>query len=642
MSDNLFLVNAPAGSGKTTYIKKSVIEHSSSFPNDNILCITFTNRAADELSSGIKSDNIFISTIHTFIHETVKPFFKHPSFIDLYFEVYTEEIIARIDNVAEKAHIAESNQKYIEENGTLDIETIKNNVSELFYNELQYNSLYKGGLSHDDLLSFTKLAFDRFPILGIRLSSKFQLVFVDEYQDTSQYALKIIYNTFKNTTTQVYFFGDKMQRIYNNYDNSFESDFELMNKSISLETNYRSSPQIVSILNKLYNDERNLQTSSSTHNNSSSHPPRVFLTSAINDKVSIELSNEPNALQLYLPNQKKFETIGAGELYREINKLDAYKFGAKVRASEILITNAEDNRDPLLKILYLLLEINDLYLVNNLGGVLQIIRNNQDVFIDANVLFSGHRSKYALAVIFDEINNILSNPNKLIKDLLDYVRNSSVMSEDYAEKCFEDDLYSDVLNLNITELVAIRDLKTLSNVSTQHGVKGESHDSVFFIAEDSSALSVQMYAFFELLCKTEVSLSIMEDFHFKYNEMIEKFENDHIKINELNRNNYQEYCSALSVLSAEIGHAFSDNEIFINLYKVDYTQYNLEPKVTKAKKCFKSSKSLSCLNAYKLFYVGCSRARRNLSVFMDYSKVTEYVGLLIPKLQELGFEVLQD
>ena len=40
INENIFLVNAPAGSGKTTEIRKMVDTHLREYPEDNILCIT--------------------------------------------------------------------------------------------------------------------------------------------------------------------------------------------------------------------------------------------------------------------------------------------------------------------------------------------------------------------------------------------------------------------------------------------------------------------------------------------------------------------------------------------------------------------------------------------------------------------------
>lgn len=52
----------------------------------DILCITYTNRAADELSKGILSKNVFIGTIHSFLHFFLKPYFAHQDILELYFE----------------------------------------------------------------------------------------------------------------------------------------------------------------------------------------------------------------------------------------------------------------------------------------------------------------------------------------------------------------------------------------------------------------------------------------------------------------------------------------------------------------------------------------------------------------------------
>ena len=52
--DNMFLINAPAGSGKTTYIENTIINLLAKYPNRKILSITYTNRAKEELNSRIK------------------------------------------------------------------------------------------------------------------------------------------------------------------------------------------------------------------------------------------------------------------------------------------------------------------------------------------------------------------------------------------------------------------------------------------------------------------------------------------------------------------------------------------------------------------------------------------------------------
>lgn len=182
--NNCYLINAPAGSGKTTEIKSIVQRCIIDNPKDNILCITYTNRAADELSKGILSKNVFIGTIHSFLHFFLKPYFAHQDILELYFEIYGAQISERIDNKSQKESIAESNARYIEKYGKLDYDMVRNNIKVLSYNESPFSSLYYGGLSHDDLIGFSKAIFNRYPVIKKRMTSKYQFIFIDEYQDT--------------------------------------------------------------------------------------------------------------------------------------------------------------------------------------------------------------------------------------------------------------------------------------------------------------------------------------------------------------------------------------------------------------------------------------------------------------------------
>ena len=75
--ENIYLVNAPAGSGKTTWIRQQIIKYLIEKKNENVLCITYTNRAAQELGKGIDSQRVFFGTIHSFISRYIGSFFEH-------------------------------------------------------------------------------------------------------------------------------------------------------------------------------------------------------------------------------------------------------------------------------------------------------------------------------------------------------------------------------------------------------------------------------------------------------------------------------------------------------------------------------------------------------------------------------------
>ena len=89
----------------------------------------------------------------------------------------------------------------------------------------------------------------------MRLTQKYQSIFIDEYQDSAASVLRMFYKACLNTKSNLYFLGDKMQQIYKNYDGSFEEELKTLNTDIKLDINHRSIPDIVSVLNNIYNDK---------------------------------------------------------------------------------------------------------------------------------------------------------------------------------------------------------------------------------------------------------------------------------------------------------------------------------------------------------------------------------------------------
>ena len=174
LANNIFLVNAPAGSGKTTWIRRNVEEHLLQNPDDNILCITYTNRAAEELGRDMDGNNVYFGTIHSFINTFMESFFAHEEIIDLYCEIYEDRILERINNKEHKDNWTETNNKYIEEYGKLDMDTIRSNIEKISYNQTAFNSLYRGSLGHDDLISFARAIVDKFPVVRKKIADKYQ------------------------------------------------------------------------------------------------------------------------------------------------------------------------------------------------------------------------------------------------------------------------------------------------------------------------------------------------------------------------------------------------------------------------------------------------------------------------------------
>ncbi|WP_019153601.1 UvrD-helicase domain-containing protein [Robertmurraya massiliosenegalensis] len=637
--ENIFLVNAPAGSGKTTKIKSMIVNHTTKHPEDNVLCITYTKRAAEELKKGLNEERIDISTIHSFLYKFLRFYFCKNEMKDLYFEIFGDLIRENIENNNGQEYISIRNQKYIDKYGGLSIEVIKANIGAIYYNESSANHLYNGGISHDSLLIFAEKVFEKFPKIKLRLTQKYQLIFIDEYQDSASSVLRMFYDACLNTNSNLYFLGDKMQQIYKNYDGSFEEELKTLNTTIKLETNHRSIPDIISVLNNIYNNQEFKQDPSDRNRElKPDHPPRVIMCSDIKERLKSECSNYPDALLLFLLNQQRFDSIGAGELYKQFNKLDRYSYIKQLSATDVLSDNTNENSDPLLKLLFVVGEVLDHYERFNLGSIIQFIKANRNLFNKSIGTITSHQDRVNLCKLLSKIYDAYQKEIS-INEFVNLLKELDIFKNSYIDNI--DNEYMEVLAVKLSEFKALSNYLKDPTVSTQHGVKGESHKTVFFIAEDSYRTPVvHLYKFLKLWTIKELSLDTLETFYYNYIQWIRDTTN-HLgcKISDLNKESYDTYATYLKTRVEQLCNHFEGNFIFKDLCEDSYNKYLLKPNVTNIKKCFKESSVYGVLSAYKLFYVGCSRARSNLTIFIEKSKVEDFSKDLVEKLKSIGFSV---
>ncbi len=641
--NNCYLINAPAGSGKTTEIKSMVQRRIIDNPKDNILCITYTNRAADELSKGVLSKNVFIGTIHSFLHFFLKPYFAHQDILELYFEIYGAQISERIDNKSQKENIAESNVRYIERYGKLDYDMVRNNIKVLSYNESPFSSLYYGGLSHDDLISFSKAIFNRYPVIKKRMTSKYQFIFIDEYQDTMSDVLKIFFESVHNTKTKLFLFGDRMQQIYKNYDGSFEESFELFDTTKALTTNYRSVKNIVDILNNIYNDPALVQNSSKKMRSAKSDfDPRIIISHSIQAEIESLRKSDPSTLILYLFNRERFSDIDAINLYNAFGKMEKYSFGKAVSAVDVLTTHYEDNPDSLLKVLFCIVELLRLYKAQQYGSIIQILKGNKSVFSKDSWNIKTHNDKETVFNSIKQVFNIIESESKTIADLIRGLSNVHLLNEAYLSGIVDDDDYKLAELVPVVEVVHVADYLCNPRVSTQHGVKGESHDSVVFVAEDSSNNPcVAMYRFFEMWGQIQISAKTLNQFYYNFAAEVDNIQQSiGIKGSVLKKGTYIANEEMIKAKLHTVFDRFKDDPYFQFIYGADYESYFSKPGVTKARDCLKGNTAYSILSAYKLFYVGCSRARRNLTILLDSSKIKGNLEPQKKRFGEIGFQVV--
>ena len=646
INNNMFLVNAPAGSGKTTFIKDKINEIVSNDKDCKILCITYTNRAADELISKINSKNVKISTIHSFVSEFFKIYFSNKDIIELYFETYKGDILDRINNISNDERNEIANQKYKEEHeGNLSFEYLKNNTKSISYNELPFNSLYYGGLSHDALLSFAEILLDKYPIIKKRLSSLYKYIFIDEYQDTSANILRFFYNAVKDSQTTLFLCGDKMQQIYKNYDGTFENELSTFNNSdFLLRTNYRSSQSIVTVLNNIYNDPSFVQEVSNIQKQG--NKPQIYIAEDVNSTLNAIEDITPKILKLFIYNKDRFEKIGAKNLYEKVSDMEKYSFGSKNSPVDVLLTNDIDNPDPLFRLLF---EINDFlkkYKLKQYGLLVQKINNKKSKIYNKELLkINKHEDKKNFQNLIEGIYSKY-NEDILIIDFLKFLNDKQFLLNSVTENYFEDseeNEYLTVLEQSIEEFRKLCEYIENPKISTQHGVKGEGHDEVVFIAEDSTRNPyVRMYDFFELLAKNEVRYNEFEKFYYEYVKDIRNFEYlNNIKLSELKKDTYNQYVNSLNELLQSLNQKYNNNVYYNFFFSDAYASYLSRPGVTKFNNAVKINNIFGTLIAYKLFYVGCSRAKEILKVIVERSKIDSFYNEFKTKMQQLGFDIIE-
>ncbi|MFR7591993.1 MAG: UvrD-helicase domain-containing protein [Longibaculum sp.] len=641
--DNIFLVNAPAGSGKTTWIRQQVEHYLLQNPCDNVLCITYTNRAAEELGRDLDSKRVYFGTIHSFINDFISSFFAHSAIVDLYWEIYSEKIVERIENVRQDSKWAESNERYKEKYGSIDLETVRTNIKSISYSEAPFTSLYRGALSHDDLITFTRLVVDRFPVIKKKIVDKYQMIFIDEYQDTAADVLHIFYTSVVEKKSKLYLLGDKMQQIYKNYNGEFEEEFKTLNKSVNLSTNYRTTPKIVSILNAIYNDKSLRQNPYEKNSDDNmTFSPKVLIVSNPEKCVLDFREKFDDALVLYLSNKSRFHNIGVGELFDAFDKMEKYRYGRKYSAVDVLTKDDARDSDVLLTFLFIANQLVKYYNHECYGEVFRLIRKQHIYLNSEKYVIKGHSDKKKLKTKIERIISAYNNTEMTINHFLETCNQEEFIREKIYSSISEDSDYQFVKNVKVQEIILLSNYLNNPKISTQHGVKGESHDTVVFVAEDSKGGNspVHMSKFFELWSDINVTLSEFDSFYYDYSKMIKMIEvNIGMKCSELKAKDYVDAAETIDSLLQSFITANKTNPYYICLLKEKMNKYYGKKNVTNAKDCLKEGTVYGPLCAYRLFYVGCSRARRNLAIVINKTDVSGFEDKLRVKLENCGFSV---
>ena len=279
------LIVAGAGSGKTKVLTSRIahiIKEKKAYPNQ-ILSVTFTNKAAKEMqkriSSILRAEAVGLNWLGTFHSICAKLLRKHASAVGLnsnFTIIDTDDQIRLIKNIckAENIDIKQLAPKYTlsiidrwKNKGFYPDEVILNKKDIYEKTILPLYKIYQQKLLDLNACDFGDLILHCVKILEKNsdikelYSNNFKYILVDEYQDTNFIQSKWL-NLLTNKHNNICCVGDDDQSIYSwrgaEIKNFLEFDQVYKNsKVIRLEENYRSTQNILSVASTLIANNQN-------------------------------------------------------------------------------------------------------------------------------------------------------------------------------------------------------------------------------------------------------------------------------------------------------------------------------------------------------------------------------------------------
>ena len=281
-TDGPILVIAGAGSGKTKVLTTKIaylVENG--IPTDNILAITFTNKAAKEMKDrvinmlGSEGHEIRISTFHSFGVYLMQKHYNELGYQKNFTILDSDDSLTIIKRIMKDLNIdpKEYNPRAIRnaissaKNELISSLEYERYASDNFsgkvlevYTRYEQKLLINNSLDFDDLLFLPIKLFRTKPEILKYYQEKYQYILVDEYQDTNE-AQYILIKMLSAKNRNICVVGDESQSIYSfrgsNYRNilNFEKDYKDCT-TILLEQNYRSTSTILDSANDIIKNNK--------------------------------------------------------------------------------------------------------------------------------------------------------------------------------------------------------------------------------------------------------------------------------------------------------------------------------------------------------------------------------------------------
>lgn len=369
------LIIAGAGSGKTRVLTYRIayLIHEKKVAPWNIMAITFTNKAANEMRervnsiAGFGAEEVWVSTFHSSCARILRRHIDHIGYSNN-FSIYDTDdsktvlksIIADM-NIDVKRYPPKKLQYIISsaknrmqtwEDVMQDASNREEEIIAEVFKEYENNLFRNNALDFDDLLIKTVELFRKAPEVLENYRNRFRYIMVDEYQDTNRIQFEFI-DLLAKTNKNLCVVGDDDQSIYKFRGADIRNilDFEKNYpdaKIIKLEQNYRSTGNILKGANSVIanNTERKEKTLWTSKDDGAPIAERIFQTAydearAVVNDISRKSTAEPyNAFAIlyrtnaqsrlfeehFIYNNIPYRIVGGTNFYarKEIKDILAY------------------------------------------------------------------------------------------------------------------------------------------------------------------------------------------------------------------------------------------------------------------------------------------------------------------------------
>ena len=284
-------VIAGAGSGKTRALTQRfafLVNEMGILPG-NILCVTFTNKAAGEMRQRIHDligdrDTGYINTFHGFCVSVLQEDSYAVQYPQSFLVLDNSDIDAMLKIIYEERNLTLRDRKFSDARDMIEMQKLLHKpeyyldligmsleklhekyelavqTDEIIFYGYLYQQKKCFGLDYNDLIKFTLYIFEQSEEIRLKWQKRLEYIMIDEFQDIDglQYRLmKVLCGYHKN----LFVVGDPDQTIYTwrganvKYLMEFDRQFP-GTKTIMMVKNYRSTPQILAAVNSLISRNR--------------------------------------------------------------------------------------------------------------------------------------------------------------------------------------------------------------------------------------------------------------------------------------------------------------------------------------------------------------------------------------------------